>query len=288
MYLINFILDNKYINGLLRRLGITGASFVEKLENGNSVLKLGWRSALGRRGELIQLKGDSVIYETVVTTGSWEKVEAQFLARNLKEDNLLLDFGANAGLISLETLKLTEATGIKTVLVEPIPNNATAIKFNLSEFEHEIIECALSDSDGKSTLYVRESNIGNSSLLEGAMSKADYSPLEVITRDVSTICSELLHGEARKIILKCDLEGYDARVLARMPDNFWLSISAAVIEVWAHPDVNKIHVAKVVSQLENFNQLSWDSDGKLVVTPSQLNAHWTSGSKKNLNLFAVR
>jgi hypothetical protein len=70
MNLINLILDNRFINGILRRMRVTGASHVEKLENGNSILKLGWRSALGSRGEPIQLKGDSVIYETVLATGS--------------------------------------------------------------------------------------------------------------------------------------------------------------------------------------------------------------------------
>ncbi len=98
-------------------------------------------------------------------------------------------------------------------MVEPIPNNMKAIRFNLAKYQTEIFECALSDIDSKSILYVRESNIGNSSLIEGAMSRADYSELEVLTRDVNQICDELLATDLKTIVLKCDLEGYDAKVL---------------------------------------------------------------------------
>jgi hypothetical protein len=73
-----------------------------------------------------------------------------------------------------------------------------------------------------------------------------------------------------------------------MPDKFWELISAAVIEVSAHPDVDKINVAKVFAQLEKFSQLSWDAGGTSVVKPSELMEHWTAGSKANFNLFAVR
>ena len=95
--------------------------------------------------------------------------------------------GANARLTSLHTVRLNHVGEVTKILVELISSNVDAIRFNLAKLETEMLECAISINDSTSTLFVRESNVGNCSLLEGDMSVTDCSELKVLTLGKSNL-----------------------------------------------------------------------------------------------------
>lgn len=116
------------------KLGIGGAHLVGITPQGNSILKLNKHYALGNRGTLIELPKDRNMYHYVRNHGSWELELCKFLAKGLKaaclqfnSNVVLLDIGANCGLVSLQTMNLSGTTN-EVFLVEPIERNISAIK----------------------------------------------------------------------------------------------------------------------------------------------------------------
>lgn len=133
-------------------LGIGGAKIIGITPQGNCILKLNKDYALGHKGSLIELPRDKTIFHYVKNHGSWELEVCKFLAKGLRAACLqlnskvaLLDVGANTGLVSLQTMNLSNTTN-EVFLFEPIPRHIWAIKNNLKNLSNlHINEFALSD-----------------------------------------------------------------------------------------------------------------------------------------------
>ena len=89
-------------DGVFSGSRIVGATF-----NGNTLLQLNKKYALGDKGTVLELPRDSVIFESVQKRGVWELDKSKFLAHGLKracrntDKVALLDIGANTGLVTL-------------------------------------------------------------------------------------------------------------------------------------------------------------------------------------------
>jgi hypothetical protein len=66
-------------------LGFSGARIVGVSQNGNTLLSLNKDYALGRKGTILELPRDLVIFESVRKQGIWELEESEFLARGLRK-----------------------------------------------------------------------------------------------------------------------------------------------------------------------------------------------------------
>lgn len=276
-----------------QKLGLTGARELSLTDSGMATLVLNRNYALGVKGSEINLVKDQMIYEFVKLRGKWEIDESKFLASHLRilslgEDprkTAMIDIGANVGLVTLQTMNLA-LTDNDYILIEPSALHVRCLKknFNNSRFQVEIKEFALSNLDGKAQLFTQESNQGNSSLVEIAVPPSEKTALEVRLRDTEDFFQkELSHYE--KIVIKCDTQGYDALITASIPGSAWRKVQAAVIEVWALPSIRKLHVERLIGELDKFSKLSWDPGFTNLVKSSDLADFWLSKTSKSRNLF---
>ena len=79
---------------------------------------------------------DHVIFEQTRLNGYWALEEVEFILKQSVSGAVLLDLGANAGLISLQVMHMS-SKAISAVCVEPIPKNVDYINHNLKNYQHE-------------------------------------------------------------------------------------------------------------------------------------------------------
>ena len=177
------------------------------------------------------------------------------------------------------------------VLIEPIPQHVEAIQHNflkLKELNSVIVfDFALSDTDGQATMYRETSNAGNTSIYLNSIREEKYEYFEIrLVETKKFLTSELANFDG--FILKSDTQGMDALILSQFTPSFWSKISAAVIEVWALPDVKDEHVRQVIENLGNFNFIGWTADQSQNVDLSELSQFWLNKSSKAKNLYISR
>jgi len=275
------------------KLGIAGAKMLGNTPQGNSILKLNKDYALGHKGSLIEIPRDKNIYKHVKNHGSWELEVCKFLATGLRVACLqrnskvaLLDIGANYGLVSLQTMNLSNTTN-EVFLFEPIPRHIWAIKNYLKNLSNlHINEFALGDKNQNAEIFSDPNNLGNSSFLSSAVANIDYISNPTILVETTEYCKKFLNN-FDSYVIKCDTQGMDALILSRFPKQIWQKCQSAVIEVWALPDVNKTDVENLVSMCQEFDNVSWDPySGKAKKLEfNEVIEFWTNKSGATRNLF---
>lgn len=245
-------------------LGIGGAKVIGITPQNNSILKLNKDYALGYKGSLIELPRDKTIFKYVRNHGSWELEVCKFLVKglctacqHLNSKVALLDIGANSGLVSLQTMNLSNTTN-EIFLFAPIPRHVSAIKNNLRNLSNvHINQFALGDKNKKAEIFSDPNNFGNSSYLGSAMEEIDYVSTSTALVDTTEWCLKFLN-DFDSFVIKCDTQGMDALILSRFPEEIWEKCKSAVIEVWALPTINKTDVQSLISMLLGFDNVSWD------------------------------
>ena len=285
------------MRGLLVICGLYGAQRVPSRNPEVALLKLNRTTSLGVRGDLVELPSDGTISNFVRQRGTWELDECQFLASEIqvlesrKEDAgkiLFLDIGANAGIISMQVRTLLERD-IEMILIEPIPLHVEVIRFNLSKFLPNpgirIFQGALSDIDGTSKIYIQTENRGNTSLFKDAMLGHSSEEIQIDLIETSMFSQRYLSHYSR-IVLKSDTQGFDARILSLIPFSTWENIRAAVIEVWALPDIDGDELSKLMSIWEKLPHLKFSSSSSPLhfLTLAEIRQFWGSKSGKSFNL----
>lgn len=267
---------------------------IDDFENG--VLILNRNSSLGRKGEIVYTPQDNTIFKFVIEHGEWEIDESQFLAdriiRDVKSSKIKLkpvfiDIGANSGLVTRQVLNLSQSD-CDVVLVEPIPNHVKAIRANLENFDRNnnllIVEAALGEKNGEFEISIDNSNRGNSSFLPSAMPSTGFRKLIVKTIAVSDFVEQYIPN-ADSYIVKSDTQGFDSKILALFPADFWNKCVGAVVEVWALPEVEAIQVEKLLKMWKKFSNLSWSANGSAPTNLQEIADFWLSKSSKSKNLF---
>ena len=285
------------MRGVLVICGLYGAQRVPCRNPEVALLKLNRATSLGAKGDLVYLPSDGTISNYVRQRGTWELDECKFLVSEIqmlesyKEDTgktLFLDIGANAGLISRQVRTLLERN-IEMILIEPIPLHVEVIRFNLSKFlrnsEIRIFQGALSDIDGTSKIYIQTENRGNTSLFKDAMLGHSSEEIRIDLIDTSKFSQKYLSHYSR-IVLKSDTQGFDARILSLIPFSTWENIRAAVIEVWALPDIDEDEISKLMSIWEKLPHLKFISSSSPLhfLSLAEIRQFWCSKSGKSFNL----
>ena len=168
-------------NKILNILGFRGAKELGNIANLNSQLKLNQNYPLGKKGTLIQIPKDKVIFDAVKLRGQWGTEESIYLAKFLQEfpKALLIDVGANCGLISLATLNIANQMN-DVILVEPIARHVEAIEFNLRKISNKsIYPFALGSKKYEQVLYTNLDNFGGTTKYKSIASLDNFSQTTV-------------------------------------------------------------------------------------------------------------
>lgn len=272
-------------------IGLSGAKKVGQVTGGNSLLKLNKNYALGRKGTVIELPQDQVIYRYVRERGCWGLDESQFIAHHLMElgkirnsRTALLDIGANTGLVTLQAMNLSN-TDNEIFLFEPIPRHIQAIRHNCKNLSKlHINDFALSSENGLSKIFTEHTNHGNSSLILSMVPSVGSVETEIKLVNTTEYCDNFLNRFDHYVI-KCDTQGMDARILSKVPNRIWEVVECAIIEVSAIPEISEEEVDKLLSMCHEFQYVSWSPRGGKKIQFQEIREFWLSKSKTHKNLF---
>jgi FkbM family methyltransferase len=292
----------KSLNGsfLLREKEIrqNAAEIVGETDQGNTLLKLERDTALGPKGTTLELPKDGLIFKRVLEDGQWELEESKFLAEGLKralsstksKKCVLIDIGANTGLITLQAMNLAK-TSNEVHLFEPVPRHVQSIKNNIEPLRRNsninVHGVALSDRNGSSRIYIETSNQGNSSLLASVVPYNNQAFAEIELVETSEFFRSALLDYDRYVI-KCDTQGMDALILSRIPSQVWEKVECALIEVWALEEIQEIDVRNLVKKWNSFSSISWISGSSWKVSLDDVQDFWLSKTGFYRNLYLSR
>lgn len=295
-----------YLHFGMFKLGIGGAKHIGFAENGNEILKLNCTTPLGSKGKLLEIPLDNVISRSIRISGTWALDTCLFLAQQLNElalfqknivktkkevidhEIVFLDIGANTGMVTLQVKSLASAN-YKVIMVEPLQAHVEAIKFNIqnltSSMSLSIFPFALGKENGNSSIFTEKRNFGNTSLIRSVVPEKEL--VESLVKVVSTkeFCEKHLNSHDSYVI-KSDLQGYDALVLARIPKNIWDQTFAVVVEIWALPEIEAKDVRTCLNHWQKFKKVNWT--GKLDdpnLEFDEIANFWLSGSHGFRDLY---
>jgi len=284
----------KWIHIIRLLFKVEGAQVIGQSPHGSTLLKLRRDCALGRKGSILEIPKDHVIYESVRQFGSWELDEAKFLASALKRSaknlvgsesrTVLLDIGANSGLVALQAMNLAK-TSNSLFLFEPVPQYAQAIKTNLNSFKDvQICNFALSNRNDEAPMYTEASNHGNTSLFEKTVPSIKRVKQTIRLVDTADFFFANLNSYERYVI-KCDTQGMDALILSNVPSHVWDKTEAAIIEVTALPEIDVSHVDALLDQIKAFPYKSWQASKGVKIDIAEIRDFWLSKSERHKNLY---
>jgi FkbM family methyltransferase len=277
---------------LLSQIGFSGSTFLRRDDIGNGVLCLNRDSPLGNKGDEISLPIDNVIFQWVLRRGRWEEQESNFLANYVNEfdsENIVfIDIGGQAGLVTRQFLCRLERPISKAWIVEPYSAHISAIQNNcykwITNGVLEIFPYALDDIESQRQLHIQNTNSGNASLIELFQNSDSSSSYLVEVKSV--IEFEKLSSKANsRIVLKCDIQGMDAKVLSLFSKEFWSQVTCCVIEIWAIPAIEVSEVETLLKCWEHFVTLSWDSTREKKCNLDEVRNFWLSKSGSTRNLY---
>lgn len=187
-----------------------------------------------RLGDFIVLAapGDPVVSERLILRRRYEKRQTRRVRGLLRRGDVFVDVGANIGYYALLAASIVGPEG-RVVAIEPDPEHAALLERarDLNGFHHLTVHAvALSDSAGTATLHRNEENRGNQSLLADCVSK-EGGTVEVETRALDDLLAEVLGGRAVDV-LKIDVEGAEARVLAGADRTLERDCPEILLEYW--------------------------------------------------------
>ena len=193
----------------------------------------GSRLARGKDG--LRLRVDSVILPAVLETGAWQFNEVQTMADliDTQRQYLLVDVGANAGLITRQAL-LHVPQIVGAHCFEPEPLNFSCLQHNLQGLDGVVAyNIALGDKDGEMDLFLDTTNSGNFSLSQGAMEGHEFSREVVQVRAAQALVQQLMDSTPaqRRFVYKSDTQGFDEYIAALLPAPFWDRVDVVVMEI---------------------------------------------------------
>jgi FkbM family methyltransferase len=142
---------------------------------------------------------------------SYEVAKSDALAAAVRPGAVVLDIGGNKGDFSLLAAKVT-GDSCQVLCFEPAPENAAWIERSLARNGYrcvEVIQVAVSDTDGDATLHLSEMS-GWHSLV--ASDGGSVGEIAVRTRRLDALLAE--RGISRVDVVKIDVEGAEESVLA--------------------------------------------------------------------------
>jgi len=267
--------------------------------HGNVLLRFRRDCEAVKKGGLLKAPRDEMIFEYLKNLGCWAKEESDFLVKQLNKlencadlRSVVVDMGANVGLISLQIAKNANFVP-EFIFVEPVPRHIEALKFNIfsnSQIKNfKICEYALAKNSAKGSININPQNLGASYISNDLQNLGDDFISESIQiMAIDDFAKEYLLGFER-IFLKSDLEGFDLEVLGNLSSDYWNKVIAGVIEVIPNKNGDMQALENVLKQLDSFSTVTWDPNVRIKLSALEISNFWLYGeSDLTKNLFFTK
>ena len=274
-------------------MNFKGAQKIQELQNGNVIVSLNALSSIGPKGTVIEVPKDEIIYKELRHRGEWEKDVSDFLSsciRDLKKetrDISFIDLGANIGLISLQVVNNLDFS-IQVIAVEPLPQHISALERNLKSIskKNEVVICpvALGLQSKMEYIHKQNTNSGNTSLIARVVPPTQVSKVRIQMLKTEEFSTKYLTVD-NNFVIKSDLQGFDAKVLARLGQKVWEKTYAASVEVWALTEIEIEDVSNLIENWKHFNKISWSLSFTNIVTLKEVWEFWLSGTNTHRNVY---
>ena len=151
-------------------------------------------------------KHDTVMSEFIKKYGAWEPSEQNWIAKNVKEDQLVLNIGANIGVHAIVASKFVGTKG-EVIAFECHPEIARLLALNLCANGIEnvtISRKAVADFNGQGVLFCSEDNAGDNRLIHSEELGDLHFEVDVVRLETYL---EDLNAEPHIIIM--DIQGFE-------------------------------------------------------------------------------
>ena len=166
----------------------------------------------------------------------------------LRDGDCVIDAGANIGLASLWFA--SQAKGLKQLAIEPNPEVCEALRRNVPAAV-TVVQCALGDAAGEAELgydrFVSSTgslvpppeldagalgrDLGVPRLVAAGIKLVRRLARRTVTVPVRTLSEIIAEQQLQRVdLLKVDVEGVEARVLAGLGERDWLKVRQLVVE----------------------------------------------------------
>jgi FkbM family methyltransferase len=180
----------------------------------------------------------------------------KFFIKNLKENDIFYDIGANYGFYTYLALEFCK----EVHSFEPLPYVFENLKINLENIENVFLnQVALSDKNGKAKIYLPANSgldaLGGSTIVEEALDKHYYKfskSLEIKT----TTLDNYLKDHNKPTIIKLDVEGAECLVIKGGYEFFKNNSPLIAMEVWSSKEGGQISM-KAVEKLKELGYKSY-------------------------------
>jgi FkbM family methyltransferase len=142
--------------------------------------------------------------------------EIQLVREILKEGDIFFDVGANIGYYSFIASQQVKSTGLVHAF-EPISRNIRAITDGIETNAISNIavnQLAISDTEGKLTIFQADKDIGNSGWASIIQTKLKHHPIEVTVTTLDSYVQK--HNIAKIDLIKMDIEGAEFEAIKGM------------------------------------------------------------------------
>jgi FkbM family methyltransferase len=148
---------------------------------------------------------------------AYERREIRYLHRTLRPGDLVVDVGANVGVLAIEAARAVGPSG-RVIAIEPVPRNVEILRANVASNPDtviDVVDAAVGSADG--TLGLGIDQMQRSIRNEGAYTALGGTAvdIEVVVpmRTLDDVIDELVGTERQIRLLKIDVEGMEASVL---------------------------------------------------------------------------
>lgn len=248
---------------------------------------------------------DTVIFKQVKLNNVWDANGISRTLKAMKPEKTydLIDVGANVGLFSIQLMDCLRASGragaiCDIVALEPVPlikriaqSNFAAAGLDPSALQDRALGRQRQDLQ----IFLDAGNGGNNSLLPDQVPNQLSKSITVTVDTLDGVLSERGISITNEIVLKIDVQGFEADVILGISEALWQNVSVLVLEITpsSMARLTSEDLEAFFQRIEHFDvhevfQDSAEDGGEsvTVVSPAELRKMATDPQKEYFNLVA--
>lgn len=199
------------------------------------------------------------IDQEIYWKGVYEEEILDFYTKHIHKGDTFVDIGTNIGEHSLFNAKLVGETGT-VISFEPIPRLFAQVKksVELSELHNvNVVNKACGAKEEHMTIYLRDQNIGGSSLVPFLEKEGEQEIISIVTAD------SILKDYTNVDFIKIDTEGYEYEALIGLKNTLEKHKPSLLIEYspifYKHNQTEEKHNGiKILNLLESYGYSVFD------------------------------